>query len=261
MSMAAALAACVLTLACTVAAPPAPTADLIRLLSDAEARVRRRAALAVGRVGLTEGGAPLVGLLSDADAEVRQMAAFGLGLIADKAAVQPLVTALADNSPIVQGRAAEALGRIGDLTAAAPIGQLLTTLAASSALVQIAPDELGAADPALGAFQLAASALVRLKAYEPLSAALISSSGQPISHWWPVAYALQRIEDKRALGPLMQLTRSPGSYSRAFAARGLARLKDAAAVDLLLPLVDAWEREPRVAVEAVRALGQIADAK
>src|SRR5438132_12013736 len=50
-------------------APP-PVPDLLRLLSDDEARVRRRAALAVGRVGLREGVQPLVGLLADADPEV-----------------------------------------------------------------------------------------------------------------------------------------------------------------------------------------------
>src|SRR5881409_852638 len=49
-----------------VAEPPPPP-DLVRLLSDEEARVRRRAALAVGRVALAEGVPPLVRLLTDAD--------------------------------------------------------------------------------------------------------------------------------------------------------------------------------------------------
>src|SRR5207247_10760116 len=62
-------------------APPPPPPDLVRLLADAEPRVRRRAALAIGRVGLREGVAPLVALLADGDPEVRQMAAFALGLI------------------------------------------------------------------------------------------------------------------------------------------------------------------------------------
>ena len=52
--------------------PPPPPPDLIRLLDDTEARVRRRAAIAVGRVGLSEGVAPLVRLLqADTDPEVR----------------------------------------------------------------------------------------------------------------------------------------------------------------------------------------------
>jgi len=38
---------------------PLPPSDLIRLLDDSEARVRRRAALALGRVGLSEAVEPL----------------------------------------------------------------------------------------------------------------------------------------------------------------------------------------------------------
>jgi len=61
--------------------PPSVTPDLTVLLADEEARVRRRAALAVGRVGLGDGVEPLLPLLGDADPEVQQMAAFALGLI------------------------------------------------------------------------------------------------------------------------------------------------------------------------------------
>ena len=101
-----------------VVAPPPPP-DLLVLLRDSDARVRRRAALAVGRVGLPEGVAPLAALLSgDRDPAVRQMAAFALGLLGDRAAVAPLRVALADPELLVQGRAAEALGLIGDAESA-----------------------------------------------------------------------------------------------------------------------------------------------
>ena len=53
------------------------------MLSDDEARIRRRAALAIAHVGLAEGVTPLVGLLADPDPEVRQMTAFALGLLGD----------------------------------------------------------------------------------------------------------------------------------------------------------------------------------
>src|SRR2546425_5791387 len=43
--------------------PPPP--DLIRLLSDEDARVRRRAALAIGHVRLREGVQPLIRALAD----------------------------------------------------------------------------------------------------------------------------------------------------------------------------------------------------
>ncbi|HWW88828.1 MAG TPA: hypothetical protein VNZ26_34785, partial [Vicinamibacterales bacterium] len=42
-----------------VVAPPPIVADLVQLLQDGEARIRRRAALAVGHVGLSDGVQPL----------------------------------------------------------------------------------------------------------------------------------------------------------------------------------------------------------
>src|SRR5262245_48179030 len=100
-------------------APPPQPPDRVRLLRADEARIRRRAALAIGRVGLKEGVAPLVAMLtSEDDPEVRQMAAFAIGLLGDQTAHDPLVAALGDQSPLVKGSAAEALGLIGDAAAA-----------------------------------------------------------------------------------------------------------------------------------------------
>src|SRR5205814_2527511 len=138
-----------------------PVPDLLRLLSDDEARVRRRAALAVGRVGLREGVQPLVGLLADADPEVRQMAAFAIGLIGDRSARDPLVAALSDPSPLVKGSAAEALGLIGDAAAAPAVAQMAAQIAATGALAQ-PPDESAdaARDTPAAAYRLALYALV-----------------------------------------------------------------------------------------------------
>ena len=91
-----------------------PPSDLIRLLGDTEARTRRRAALAVGRVGLREGVEPLAALLADPEPEVRLMAVFALGLIGDRSARPALTPMLMDPDAMVQGRAAEALANIGD---------------------------------------------------------------------------------------------------------------------------------------------------
>ena len=100
-----------------VATPPPPPPDVIRLLSDDEARIRRRAALAIGHVGLADGVTPLLGALGDQDPEVRQMAAFALGLLGDRRAREPLASALADASPLVQGSAALSLSAARPLTA------------------------------------------------------------------------------------------------------------------------------------------------
>ena len=238
--------------------PPPPPPDLIRLLADEEARVRRRAALAIGRVGLAEGVPPLVRLFADTDPEVRQMAAFALGLLGDKSAHEGLVRALADQSPLVQGSAAEALGLIGDAAAADAIGRLVGQIVESGALAQTpAEDDDARRDTPSAAARLGIHALVRLKAYPQLASAVLDGSGQPRVRWWPVAYALQRLEDARALPALLTLAKDQHAFTRAFAVKGLAALKDPSALPVLMPLLTSGERT--VLVEAVRALGRIGD--
>ena len=61
--------------------------ELVGLLGDADRGIRRRAALAAGRIGHPAAIAPLLTLLADPEVEVRQMTAFALGLIGDRAAV------------------------------------------------------------------------------------------------------------------------------------------------------------------------------
>jgi cyclophilin family peptidyl-prolyl cis-trans isomerase/HEAT repeat protein len=241
--------------------PPPPPPDLVLLLSDGEARIRRRAAIAVGRVGLPEGVPALVRLLqTDTDQEVRQMAAFALGLIGDPSAVEPLRAAVADPVPLVAGRAAEALGLIGDTASAGEIGKMVATHAAAAAAVPI-DDGRAQIDPAADAFRLGVYALTRLKNYEGLAASLLGPDGAPRLQWWPVAYAFQRIEDKRALPALLALARSNSAYTRAFAIKGLGALRDASAVPVLLPLIDPAHATSGVTIEAIRALARIGDAE
>jgi cyclophilin family peptidyl-prolyl cis-trans isomerase/HEAT repeat protein len=244
--------------AVVVAPPPPPPPDLVRMLTDGEARIRRRAALAIGRVGLAEGVAPLVGLLADSDPEVRQMAAFALGLLRDKSAREPLVRALDDASPLVQGSAAEALGQIGDPATAEAVGRFVGQIVASGAFAQPPGDDDDARrDTPTAACRLGLFALVRLKAYPALAAAVLDAGGQPRVRWWPVAYALQRIEDARALPALLTLARDQHPVTRAFAVKGLATLKDPSALPVLMPLVSSGDRA--VLIETVRALGGIGD--
>src|SRR4051794_38994747 len=240
-----------------VAPPPAPP-DLTRMLTDGEARIRRRAALAIGRVGLKDGVPALLGVLSDPDPEVRQMAAFALGLLGDTRARDPLVAALADPSPLLQGSAAEALGLMGDAAAADALGRFVAQAVQAGTLTR-PPDEADDArrDTPTAACRLAIHALARLKAYPQLAAAVLESNGQPRVRWWPVAFALQRLEDPRALPALLALAKEANPYTRAFAVKGLAALKDRSAVPVLLPLMSSGERS--VLIETVRALGRIGD--
>jgi len=240
---------------------PAPS-NLIPLLSDPEGRVRRRAALAVGRVGLVDGVEPLIPLLADADVEVRQMTAFALGLIGHASARAALIKALDDPEPIVQGRAAEALGAIGNKADADAVSGIVRRHTAAGALNGIDPDEAGypLSGPAEAA-RLAIYALVRLGSYDALAAAVLDGSGQPVSRWWPVAYALGRINDPRAAPTLFTLLRTPGRYTAAFSARGLAALKaPQAAVALRQVVEDRGRMHPAVVVQAVRGLAAVGDA-
>jgi cyclophilin family peptidyl-prolyl cis-trans isomerase/HEAT repeat protein len=238
--------------------PPVATPDLTTLVVDTEARIRRRAALAIGRVGLPEGVAPLQTTLSDADADVRQMAAFALGLIGDKSAVPALTTALQDADARVRGRAAEALGLIGDTGSAAAVGQMVSAYIKQGAVASIAPDaEQWPMTPEADAVRLGLFALVRQKGWEPLAGAVLDASGQPVSAWWPVAYALQRIGDPRAAPALKAMVQGTGRYSRAFAARGLGALHDRSSVPLLLALLQSARGDVALTVSAIRALAQI----
>jgi cyclophilin family peptidyl-prolyl cis-trans isomerase/HEAT repeat protein len=232
------------------------------MLADHEGRVRRRAALAIGRVGLRAGVAPLIAGLSDPEPEVRQMAAFALGLLADREAGGPLRAALADGTPLVRGRAAEALGAIGDRDATGPIAAMIAAEVRAGVLSRLAPDDFEyLASPAAEPFRLGVNALVRLKAYDALASVVLDAAGQPVVRWWPVAWALQRLADKRSLPALLTFARGPGELCRMQAARGLGALRDPAAVDVLVPMAQAWAGDPRLAVTAVRSLGQIGDSR
>jgi cyclophilin family peptidyl-prolyl cis-trans isomerase/HEAT repeat protein len=242
-----------------IIAPPQPS-DLIRLLGDSEARTRRRAALAVGRVGLPAAVEPLTRLLADEEFEVRQMAGFALGLLANPSARPALLKALDDAEPIVQGRAAEALGAIGDRADADAISAMVQRHVAAGALAKVGPDDVTyPLEPAVEAIRLGLYALTRLRAYEALAAAVLDPRGQPVSRWWPIAYSLQRVGDPRAAPVLLTLLGTEGRYTASFAARGLAGVKATQAAAHLRDIVTERRRDPAVIIQALRALAVLGD--
>lgn len=235
--------------------------DLLVLLADPLAHIRRRAAQALGRVRATEAIDPLGAMLTaEPDPEVRQMAAFALGLIGDDRAAAALVPALTSDDVVLQGRAAEALGLIGHTASATAVASMVRRHVDAGVLDGIPPDDLGyPRSPAVEAVRLGVYALARLSAYEALASAVVSQDGLPRSQWWPLAYAVQRTADPRSAAVLEHLLKSDGQISRSFAAKGLGGIRHAAArMPLMALAIDAAQPIP-VRVEAIRALARIRD--
>lgn len=243
---------------------PATVSALPALLTDSEGRVRRRAALAAGRVGLPEAVAPLTDLVAkDTEPEVRTMAAFALGLIGDASAAPALLSALGDADARVQGRAAEALGLIGHAAGAGSIAGMVAAHMKAGAIGAVASDDesVPAATPAVDAVRLGVLALVRLQAITELRAVALGPDGQPLSDWWPFAFAFQRLGKPEGQAPLRAYLTRGGATTRAFAVRGLGGLKDADSRPAIEALV-ADDRQPLgVRVQAIRALAAIGDAR
>ena len=143
------------------------------------------------------------------------MAAFALGLIGDAAAAPRSPRRSPTPSPLVRGRAAEALGLIGAKDAAAAIGALAAEYARHAAVTAMAPDdETWPAAAGGGSVQAGA---VRARAARRLRAAgrrrARRTTGRCRS-WWPVAFALQRINDPRARAGAHAARRGSGQVHR-----------------------------------------------
>ena len=229
--------------------------DLEVLARDADAALRRRALLSIGRVGDPASLPALVKALADPDENVRTAAAFSIGILGAPGSSAPLVDLLKDPSPVIRGRVAEALGLLGDTTTAPAVATAFSDCAPH--LAAIASEDEGVVAPEAEACRLALFALVRLRNYESLARVALDAQGGPVSRWWPVAYALQRIGDARAVGALSTLASTPGVYTASFALRGLASLRDSRAVDPATSIAGRRDADVRVRVAAVRALAEL----
>jgi HEAT repeat protein/cyclophilin family peptidyl-prolyl cis-trans isomerase len=234
--------------------------EAVGRLSDRIPRVRRQAALALGRLGAAEAARPLAALLGDPEPAVRAMAAFALGQIgpAVPAEVLPrLRSALSDPDPEVRGRSAEALSRIGAPEAVEALsGALHQPLPAEpgpfewSEALAVSALQLPHVDLRLGLFGLA-----RLKAVTPARALISLESGNPRFLWWPAAWAASSLADPELLRLLLHYGGSSDPYLRLLGARGLGRIDDASARRAILNLLE--DRDEKVRIEAARAAAEL----
>ncbi len=233
--------------------------ELDRLLRDPDRGVRRRAALAAGRIADPALVPTLIDLMNDQEPLIRQMAAFALGLVGDRTAVERLVASLADSDPVVRGRAAEALGRIGDVRAGPELARfVLATMPKGAAVVAVRGDDPSSLDDPWLELRLSLLALGRLTDTHAAELALVDR-GQPRFDWWVATWVAMRLESPTLRPVLVAAAASNDPLSRALGVRGLGALKDPSAVELIAPLVR--DRSEGVVVTAIRALGALGDAR
>jgi cyclophilin family peptidyl-prolyl cis-trans isomerase/HEAT repeat protein len=248
--------------------------DLTSLLGDKDPRVRKRAALALGRIG-DERALPAISaaLKSEQDIDVRQMCAFAIGEIESPAGADPLI-AVADNTREpgeVRARAVEALGKIGAVllsNTAAPTVQTASPKVEDKTLAKIRLAILDAlkfesgrrAMPDRQTILLGLTAALRVRpdGAGPVIVKFLGHSDPRI-----VADALNtmaRLRLKDGNDQVRKLLNNAEPIVRANAARVIGAAEDKGAFDALLARA-LHDDDLRVRVSAIRALGSLKDAR
>jgi HEAT repeat protein len=213
----------------------------------------------------------LRGLAADADAAVRRRAVIALGRLQDRASVPALLTALADADDSVRTEAAFALGQVADTSAVAALAKATasgaeeTRAEAVAALGKIkSPHSIHALFPLLSD----PSARLRGEAALALASLADSTTGSYLFPLlqdpdpgvrWRAAYALEKTGDSTAVWVVGNALADPDPLVRAFAAHTLGALRTKKAlIPLSNPNVigdDDW----RVRVNAAHSLGRLGD--
>jgi len=237
--------------------------ELLALLKDQNPAVRRRAALAAGRIGDELAIEPLADLLrNDPDLDVRIMAAFGLGELESSvgAGAQSLITTLENEKEpsALRARSVEALGKI---TAALPKSDTAHSQQYGEVIITALKHETDhpSDDRTVALLGLTAALRARPANAAPVIAAFLSNPDPRIRA--DAENTLARLRAKEATGKLRELlVNDPDAVVRANAARALASAEDKGAVDALIARA-LNDSDVRVRVSAVRTLGTLKDAR
>ncbi len=214
--------------------------------------IRRRAVLAMARIGDRLAVPTLLTLLADPDSTIRQDAAFALGQLADPAAVARLrelvlATPTPDHTQL-HAEAVSALVRIGGSDAANILSELMTRSGTA-----------GSASPLAPSLTRARREAWRLHSHAPIAilTQMAQSALPTVRH--AAVYSLARLRHPQSLPVLVRATDDPDPAIRALAARALVkRTADSAGQDprdlaeRVRRLVD--DPDPTVRIQALRAL-------
>ena len=230
--------------------------DLRALLTDKNAAVRSRAALAAGRIGDERAVADLLSLLKADTQEIRAMAAFALGEIESPLAVAELMRT--DDKGFLRARAIEALGKIA---AAMPKEQEAQQKEiAKSILDKLSHEHRGRSRPDDLTVLLGLTAVLRSKPENagPVVAEFLSYPNPRIRADAANTLARLKLNDGNARLRTLLLN-DPDPDVRANAARVLGATEDKAAFTALLARA-VRDADLRVRVSSIRALASLKDA-
>ena len=237
---------------------------LATLLSSRSAAVRKRAALAAGRIGNEQAIPALASLLaSDASDDVRAMAAFALGEIESIKAADAVLAALKPEPRVAPGvadvraRAVEAAGKIAAANAKDP-----KSAALSRAILEVLNvEDQRAKLQDTGTVRAALTAVLRAR---PTGSDIVVANF--LTNYDPrvrsdAANTLARLKSKAAAETLRKMVATDTEpTARANAARALGNIADKQALnELLSAAID--DKDGRVRVSAIRALSGVGDAR
>ena len=235
--------------------------DLRDLMTRNRSPVRRRAALAAGRIGSEESVPELTKLLQkDINVDVRSMAAFAMGESESEAGTNALLAVINSSVPgEVRARAIEALGKIA---AALPKEQETRARELGAAVLEALKFESGRRSaPNRLTILLGLTAALRAKPANagPVIARFLGYADPRIRA--DAANTLARLRLKDGNEQLRKLlTADVDPIVRANAARVLGATEEKPAFDSLLDRA-LNDNDARVRVSAIRALGSLKDAR
>jgi peptidyl-prolyl cis-trans isomerase B (cyclophilin B) len=225
--------------------------DLSRFLASSHPEVRRRAALAIGRIANKAGFALLTVRPLDRDTAVAATEVFAAGQLKDSSHVAWFDSLLVDprSAPTVAAEAAIALGKIKTAGAREVLARFLATVKSSART-----------NAAIGEALLSIGRCTARGALTPIERWTASPD---VEIRWRAAWALFRPRDPAAIPDLLKLAGDKAGEVRLWAIRALAEPqadsagRGADAERAILAAISDADR--RVRTEAVRAIGTYSD--